>query len=88
MIDTSSLLDLPSLPLVIENVKESIQFFGDAFDQLQDFADRSNELPSADMNAQFLMVLDGLDSLKLKQGEAFDGLQNELISFRKMEGLG
>lgn len=88
LIDTSSLLDLPSLPLVIENVKESIQFFGDAFDQLQDFADRSNELPSADMNAQFLMVLDGLDSLKLKQGEAFDGLQNELISFRKMEGLG
>ncbi|MNN84129.1 hypothetical protein D3C81_2012550 [compost metagenome] len=87
LIDTYPLLELPSLSLLIEKVTESIQYLGDVFDQLQDFIDSMNELSSDDIYTQFLIVLDGLDSLEAKQKKVLNSLQNELISFRKMEGL-
>ncbi|SDG00874.1 amino acid adenylation domain-containing protein [Fontibacillus panacisegetis] len=87
LIDTWSLLELPSLKMLIENVEESIQYLGGVFDRLQDSVNRMNELPSAEMYTHFQMVLDGLESLGAKQRKVLNSLQNELISFRKRRGL-
>ncbi|MEK4512312.1 amino acid adenylation domain-containing protein [Paenibacillus sp. FSL K6-2524] len=78
LMDVSSLLELPSLKKLIENIEESIQLLGGIFDQLEGAVARINTLPHAEMQTRLQLVLDELEGLEARQRKVFASLQSDL----------
>lgn len=78
LIEAESLLDLPSMKELIENVKESIEVMGTLLDRLDDAYNRLDEFSLPEMQINFQQVSAGLESIEKKQRIIFESVKSAL----------